>query len=382
MKKTLLTTLGLACAAAAHAQSSVTLFGVIDTGVQYGSGSVSKRTAVQGVGGNLATRLGFRGTEDLGGGLAASFWLEAGLNSDDGTGAASSANNQAVGAFNPATGANPAVRSGTQGLTFNRRSTVSLSGGFGEIRVGRDFTPSFWNHAFDPFTLLGVGAALEYTAGLRVNGPTDGTLARASNSVGYFLPDNLGGFYGQAMYALGENASNSANAGDGRYVGFRVGHRQGPWNVAFASGKTSQTIKATAGGSYTDTSIAGSYDFGVARAIAIYDLQKQQQASGAGSADRASRGWMMAVTVPVGVGLVKVSYGVSKKTDASVASVDGNKASQLALGYVHNLSQRTALYATWAQVRNSGGSSFAVGGGVTGANQSASGIDLGIRHSF
>ena len=127
-------------AGVASAQSSVTLFGVVDATVSATvRAKASSRQARQLTNsGYNSSRLGFRGTEDLGGGLAASFWLEAGVNNDDGTGAATSSNNQRVGTTS-------AHRSGTQGLTFNRRSTVSLSGGFGELRLGRDYTPTFWN---------------------------------------------------------------------------------------------------------------------------------------------------------------------------------------------------------------------------------------------
>ena len=82
--------------------------------------------------------------------MSASFWLEAGLDNDDGHGAATNSNNQPSGAG--------AGVDGRQGLTFNRRSTVSLAGGWGELRLGRDYTPQFWNlTVFDPFGTNGVG---------------------------------------------------------------------------------------------------------------------------------------------------------------------------------------------------------------------------------
>src|SRR5688572_40735 len=125
MKKSLVALAALAVAGVASAQSSVTLFGVVDASVSSYSNKSDlaipsltnpflvdsikvKRTALANSGYN-SSRLGFRGTEDLGGGLAASFWLEAPISNDD----------------------------GQQGVaTFARRSTVSLSGGFGEIRLG------------------------------------------------------------------------------------------------------------------------------------------------------------------------------------------------------------------------------------------------------
>ena len=101
---------------------------------------------------------------------------------------------------------------GSHGLSFNRRSTVSLAGGCGEVRLGRDFTPQFWNlTVFDPFGTNGVGATDAWWP--RSFERLD-RLTRASNChLGYFLPGNLGGFYGQVQYYLGENASNSL-AGD------------------------------------------------------------------------------------------------------------------------------------------------------------------------
>ena len=135
MKKTFIA-LAAACAAGgALAQSSVTLFGVVDVGIAHLTGTDVSRTGVSTGGANIS-RLGFRGTEDLGGGLAASFWLEAGLDVDSGAG-------KGIGG----------------GLMFNRRATVSLSGvNWGELRLGRDDAATFLNTLiFDPFLTNGVG---------------------------------------------------------------------------------------------------------------------------------------------------------------------------------------------------------------------------------
>jgi len=202
MRKILTTLTVLAAAGAVHAQSSLTLFGVVDTALQHGSGSVSNRTHLT-PSGNQASRLGLRGTEDLGGGMSASFWLEADVRTDDGTGAATNTNNQASG------GAPAGGLGGGQGLTFNRRSTVSLAGSWGEVRLGRDYTTQFLNlTVFDPFGTLGVGTAQTLVSGL--GGPV---AARASNSVGYLLPGNLGGLYGLVQYYLGENQRDGKREG-------------------------------------------------------------------------------------------------------------------------------------------------------------------------
>src|SRR5687767_10135481 len=103
MREILTTLTVLAAASAAHAESSVTLFGMVDTALQHGSGSVSNRTHIT-PSAYQSSRLGLRGIEDLGGGMSASFWLEADVRSDDGTGAASNTNNQASGGALPGVG--------------------------------------------------------------------------------------------------------------------------------------------------------------------------------------------------------------------------------------------------------------------------------------
>jgi predicted porin len=407
MKKSLVALAALAVAGIASAQSSVTLFGVLDAGVsgysnksdnRFGSATVSSTQLTNS--GYNSSRLGFRGTEDLGGGLAASFWLEAGINNDDGTGAATGG-----------------------GLQFNRRSTVSLSGAFGEVRLGRDYTPTFWNDTvFDPFGTNGVGTNLISTAngygpGFASGFTGNNNYVRASNSVGYFLPPNLGGFYGQAMYAFSEstkydpgvltpNVLNSQRAG--RYIGARGGWANGPIDVALAYGES--TVADDFFGGLTtklDTwNLGGSYDFGVVKLYGEYSDSKLKtdRANPSlvglfGLSDPAAKGWLLGATVPVGPGLIRASYSaVDYKQTNNVNQVFGlpdPKADKFALGYVHNLSKRTALYATVAWINNKDGAALTTNGTfyalpagtpVTAANtltpKSSTGYDFGIRHAF
>ena len=218
MKKLVGALAALSAAGTAFAQSSVTIYGTVDAAVAYyrGEGVGSRLQLVSG--GNTQTKLGFRGREDLGGGTYAAFELEAGFGADSGLGQASSANNQAV------TG--PAGPPNTQGLTFNRKSFVSLLGPWGDVRLGRDYVPTFWQlFAYDPFR-TGVGFG-----GVTTQGGSPITQLRASNSIGYFTPGcysfQCKGFFAQAMYALGENASGTANADDGKVGGLARGLRRG-----------------------------------------------------------------------------------------------------------------------------------------------------------
>lgn len=349
MKKSLIALAVLAASGAAMAQSSVTLFGVVDATYAYGSGSASNKSQLTNSGYN-SSRLGFRGVEDLGGGLSASFWLEAGLNNDNGTGGVTNTNNQAA----TSTGG---------GLTFNRRSTVSLNGGFGEVRLGRDYTPQFWNlTVFDPFGTNGVGTTQTQT---NLGGPTN---TRASNAIGYFLPGNLGGFYGQAQYYLGENNSNVANKKDGNGLAARVGYANGPINVALAASQTKYLVS----GNIKSWNLGGQYDLGVAKIMAQYNQDKIS-----GGAD--GKGFLIGGLVPVGAGEVRLAYS-TYKIDTVGADPRANK---LALGYVHNLSKRTALYATYAHVNNKNGAGVALNGAtLSNPNDSSNGYDFGIRHSF
>ncbi len=89
------------------------------------------------------------------------------------------------------------------------------------------------------------------------------------------------------------------------------------------------------------------------------------------------KGWLLGALVPVGAGEIRLAASTYKFDSAGTP-----KANKLALGYVHNLSKRTAVYTTVARVKNSGGSTQALNGAVTGANTSSTGFDLGVRHSF
>ncbi len=218
--------------------------------------------------------------------MSASFWLEAGLNNDDGQGAASNSNNQPLGAFNPGTGANPPARSGAQGLTFNRRSTVSLAGNWGELRLGRDYTPQFWNlTVFDPFGTNGIGTTQTLNSII-----TGSTAVRASNSIGYFLPGNLGGFYGQYQHYFGENASGAFNSNDGTGDGFRVGWANGPINVALGMSETNNHPAAGTEAKIKQNNIGMQWDFGVAQVLGHYEWDS------VGSTD--ADGWNIGALVP------------------------------------------------------------------------------------
>ncbi|MDD0838609.1 porin [Curvibacter sp. HBC61] len=381
--------LGVASLAPAHA--AVHLFGVLDLSyetVQTGSGRVTGLAPS----GNSSSALGLRGSEDLGAGLAANFWLEGGLNPANGSGpSGSSTNNQTND-----------VASG--GFLFNRRATVSLSSDYGELRLGRDTTPTWQNYGNnDPFNGNGVGTLIaSYTGSASAN-----TFLRASNAVGYFLPKMSSGVYGQAMLASGNHGSNAQQdgvdtSGNGRYAGARLGIQRDRFDVAVAYGQTryaplTQTLgsnglagSGTQGGStvtrageYTDTNLGASYQFDRVKVMTVLAKQTLNDLVQAGN-QQSTRAWSLGLQAPFGNTQWLASF--------SSAKLDGAKAQKLALGAVYNLSKRSAVYTTVARVQNSGGASISASSYGAGAlspvmgsnnvNHSSTGLDVGVRVSF
>ncbi|MCG3189764.1 MAG: Outer membrane porin protein 32 [Burkholderiaceae bacterium] len=337
MKKTLLALAVLgAYAGVASAQSSVTIWGVVDLSINQIKNGDAKTTSMQSNQLN-SNRLGFRGTEDLGGGLSAGFHLEGAMSNQDGN---------------------------AGGLTFQRRSTVSLiSQQGGEIRLGRDYDPSFWNLVFfDVYGANGIGQGLNLITTL---GSGASTLARTNNSIGYILPGNLGGIYGQAQYALGQGNNNN------KYWGARVGYASGPIDVAFGYGQTETNNPDK----FKIMNIGASYNLGVAKILGLYNQNKNGALK--------ENFYELSVSVPMGQGEFKAGYA-NVKEKGLPAGVDAD-ANQWALQYIYNMSKRTALYGGYSQLDNDAASARSILGGTAQSNlagHKSSGFNVGVRHSF
>jgi len=344
MKKSLLALAALtAFAGVASAQSSVTLYGILDAGARSTKNGSAGSIKALVSGGQSTSRLGFRGVEDLGGGMRAGFNLEGHVNVDAGTG--------------DATGG---------GFRFARRATVSLMGGFGELRLGRDFTAHYSNMAIaDPFGQVGVATS----ANLRGSYLTQGSIAsgtRTDNQIMYFLPA-MGGLYGQVNVGAGEGTGD-------KYVGGRLGYAAGPLNVGVGYGKTERGTAES-----ETTSIAATFNMGFATLMGFYDMSEFSQGATNNDVDLMS----VAMTMPLGKGTLKAQY---TKSDSSSANYD---ATMFGVGYVYNLSKRTSLYTSYAKVSNDGnttaGGAFTAGSaGPAGMKrgESSTGYEFGITHSF
>nr|WP_249343467.1 porin [Delftia sp. PE138] len=355
----------------ALAQSSVTIFGVVDVGVTIAKSGSNRLNALNSSQGKTSL-LGLRGTEDLGGGNRAQLWLEGGLNPDVGSGGSSGS------------------------LGFERRSTIGLSNNsWGEIRLGRDYTPSYniFTAFAGPDTTTGVQANLfqtirqtAYNAASQ-SGVVDRT--RISNAVGYFLPSDLGGIYGQFSVSFGdENASGSGASKARRYIGGNLGYRSGPLNVGIGYGRIDGTAAVASPSAIAATSdledlvLGASYNFGSFLLNGGYNSLKWEPVNGAtsGKVD----GFYLGATIPMGPGSLRVKYASAKFSgNASALTRSGGKADKYSIGYVYDFSKRTSLYAGLARVNNKNGASVGLIGGPAGvANAGSTGVDLGISHSF
>jgi len=332
MKKSLLALAVLgAFAGAASAQTNVTIYGIADAGLTYTKTDAdNSKTWGLGSGIQSGSRIGFKGTEDLGGGLKANFQLENGFTIDDGK-----------------------LGDTTTNALFNRQAWVGVSGAFGAVKLGKQYNPIFTAvDAIDPF---GTGLAGDLSNIFFV-GTND---IRTNNTINYSY--SASGFSGEIAYALGEVPGNtSAN----RQWGLGLGYANGPVNVQFAYHNAKDV---TGNGVIKATMIGGTYDFGVAKLHAGFDTQKEENAAGVTTGD--ARDWMLGVSAPVAGGTVLASY--VKQDDRSAANDDNH---QWALGYTYPLSKRTNLYTSYSDrnVAELGGAR------VTGLKK----FNAGIRHTF
>jgi predicted porin len=330
MKKSLLALAVLSTfAGIASAQTAITVYGVVDAGIvnERGgpAGSVTKLTS----GVQSGSRLGFKGTEDLGGGLAAKFVLESGLSLD-------------TGAFNQG------------GLAFGRQAYVGLTGGWGAVTLGRQYTPHY----------LAVVDVDPFQAGLAGYAPNlVSTVLRMNNTIKYTSP-SWSGFNGELAYGLGEvPGNNTAN----RQLGASVGYNNGPLVVKLAYHRADDALGIDRS---KNTLLMGKWDFGVAAASLGVNVNK-----GVGTID--SRDYILGVAAPFGQSTFLASY--IRKDDRTGADMDAN---QWALGYTYAMSKRTNFYTSYARINNHNGAAFTVGNASEQPGTGDKQFNVGIRHAF
>ncbi|MDQ9171362.1 porin [Oxalobacteraceae bacterium R-40] len=347
MKKSLLALAVLgAFAGVAQAQTNVTLYGIADVGVASVDDG-DERTTSMDSGRNSASRIGFRGVEDLGGGLKASFVLENG--------------------FDTSTGA----QAGDGSAAFSRLAYVGLGGGFGEVRLGRQNSPiKTALDVIDPFGGGGVGAAIGYLN-------LGATPERVSNQLTYVAP-GFGGFTGSVAYTFGETRGEST-ANDG--LAAQLGYANGPLAVQLGFSKFNETdeeagVPVTFDEDVTNILLGGTYDFGMAKLHAGFEHSKIEEDI-AGD-ELKSRAYLLGVTVPFGASKIRASY-----IHNNVRDIDDSDSNVLALSYTYSLSKRTTFYTTYVRTDNDDLSALGVDGDeLPTAGENGNGIFVGVQHNF
>lgn len=374
MKKSLLALAALSVVAgSAAAQSSVTMYGIADVGIVHESGNpagaVNKLTS----GISAGSRLGFRGVEDLGSGLAALFVLETGINFDTG------------GSAQSASIANPG------GAVFGRQTFVGLKSNAGTLTMGRQYNPYFKTvNAIDPFGTGQEGNSGNIMSFTGLNG-------RSNNSIQYVSPV-AGGFSGELLYQFGESNVDTHTA---RAINGALSYVNGPvlLRVAHQRQNNPNNMLDVA----RNTIVGFNYDFGVVKLQSAYAVARGPRSianasesvgfnAAAGipyrpvpvgplvlaSTDADVRDYLLGATIPVGAGRIMASY--IRRQDRTDAHQNAN---QFAIGYEYSMSKRTTLYTAYSRINNDNGAGYTVGnsGDIT-AGSGDHGTSFGVRHTF
>jgi predicted porin len=447
MKKTLVALAALA-ATGAFAQSSVTLYGVAEatvdlgykktvdtrtdtftpagvvTGLATGNSTVKSAFRVQdgnsqGVG---TSRLGWRGTEDLGAGLKANFQLEMGLRIDDGCTQSNAAGSSCANSGN------------SGGQLFGRNAWVGASGGFGEVRLGRQVLGSFgvqansWA-AGSSSGLYEVGAAADsgLSAALLSGAATGGTAptmggVRFADSIKYLTP-NIGGFSGTVSLRAPEGNTSTSSGGTPNVtaesknkIGLDLSaeYANGPLYLGVGYNKqdsTSASNNGLAGAANITSATSGprkaftlgaSYNLGVVQPFFNYTKQTVDASTATNTGGLVSstvgtttdKAWSLGLKAPFGPVTLITAYGKDKITGnanvvvanaaAGTTSADGKK-SAFQIGAQYALSKRTLLEANYGVYKLEGAArttNVANSGTIVNANVKESALNVGLRHTF
>ncbi len=363
MKKSLVALAALAVVGVASAQSSVTLYGVLDIGfgkvkggkfgLNNGEGYGQPATGAAGTtqirdGFNSTSVIGFRGSEDLGGGLKANFNLQSG-------------------GLDLASGAAP--------VAFSREAWVGLEGGFGSVQMGRsssvaaktmggyDLNGTSYSSALDR---AGVSAVTWYGS------------SRRSDQLQYATP-NMGGFQGRLGLTLkGDKGANNgglgvaATAKDSLSLG--LGFANGPLSIGGVYESKGTTANRNA------FALGAAFDFGVAKVSATYNKREATGAVGANTMATPAaggKGASIGVVAPIGAFYIGTQYAKNSDTNA--------KALELFAGY--NLSKRTKLYADYVRVSGvnavpAPAAATVTANGLSAIPSNPTAFGIGVVHTF
>jgi predicted porin len=359
MKKTIFAAAALVCVTGiAQAQTSVTLYGLIDNAIEYDSNANAAGNNVLRMtsGGMNTSRWGMRGTEDLGGGLKAVFQLESGIKTT-------------TGALDDSTG-----------LLFNRQANVGLEGSFGRVVMGRSFSTTY--DALLPFDPMGYAPLYSWAtsgnATAAISGGTvrkDGMLTGVSNMIKY--QGEFNGFKLSAMYSLGGVAGSTS---DSAKYGLGAGYANGPLSLVATFDQQNGTVAAS--GAYDKTTIwhlGAGYQIDNIKLLGAYRNYKKTMASGA--ADLRSDMWWGGVNYQA-TPQWNLTGAVYYQNMKNLAGAADNSPIMYVGRAKYSLSKTTDLYAmvAFAKAKNNG--LVGISRDDAGFSSSQNGVAIGIQKRF
>ncbi|MCL2020755.1 MAG: porin [Betaproteobacteria bacterium] len=352
---------------AAFAQSAnVTIYGSMDMGFSHRSDNVdsgikSKNSIDDGLA--AASRLGFRGTEDLGNGWSVLFNLETGFAADTGN-----------------------LRQSNR--IFGRQAHLGMTNSnVGTFLAGRLYTPHYsFISNIDPFRAGTVGMYRNvFAAGVTTGGENLFDPTRVDNAVAYVSP-SFSGFNITAAYsnnAIGQE--NLENKSDNRVFALLPRYTNGPLDIGFSyhqiKNKNGSVFGVDEKPKITNWLIGGAYDFGALKLHAFYDQNKLTSRDNVVDG-KTLKSFLLGITVPFDKHAIQASYTQGKLKEASGAKT--YKAHQWALGYTYSLSKRTGFYAAISDINNKKyrAAKASVGDNSNGGEGYQTGVQFGLRHSF
>ena len=366
-------------AGAAHGQSGITVYGIVDAAVtatdQGGPGSAKVMSLSSGI--MSGSLFGLQGKEELGGGMRAIFQLEASYESD--TGAMKTYYGNPSTATPVATGGVPVT-----GL-FNRRAFVGLEGGFGSLTLGRDYTPIYFT-VLDGDSLK-FGSYGNMQSVVLLSGTGSDRFGRASNALFYTAP-RIGTLQARLMASLGSESGGApgspprdanrmwgvslSHAAGGLFVSGAYQHIALPLVVGVPLTFTGQT------GTRSDTSVAAKYVLNDYTLSGGYFRTLLPTPRGDGDA------LWLGGAMRMGVGMLSLNLQRLRQQALLGATKQGTG---LGVAYMYTLSKRTTLYASYGQMNNNGAAAFSVLSGDTAVTPAGAGalvraLALGTRHLF
>lgn len=356
------------------AAQNVTLYGTVDAGVVAVRNDAPKAGNQTLVGSGIASpsRWGIRGKEDLGGGLSAIFQLESGFDTDTGE--------MKPFAGNPSS-ATPTLPNGTTGTGFNRRASLGLTGDFGQILIGRDYSPLYYAGYYVDVMHFGFFGNLQSI--VQAAGGLE-RLARLSNGLFYTSPV-IGGFKARAVYSFGSEGSGGAGGIPKRantFYGLGGEYTNGGLNIHATYQKLNYPEVAGKPAAFTGN-VLSRWD---AMLGAIYTTGPFSVSTSYWKVGNPQNAQSAAVGVSYAFGANKVYAQMQRLEQKGLLSTSRN-ANIFGVAFTHDLSRRTQLYASYGHIQNRSNAAFALLASdlyiaPTAAGQTPSAFGMGIKHDF